>query len=42
LTAEEISNIDNCLKNELIPYFLIKYPMSEEPEVNEEFNNRIV
>ena len=34
LTVAEIANIDRCLREELIPYFLIKYPMSEEAEVN--------
>lgn len=42
LSAEEIEHINECLKSELLPYFCIKYPMSEELEVNLELTNKIV
>lgn len=28
LSSQEISKMDICFKEELIPYFLMKYPMS--------------
>ena len=34
--------MDICFKEELIPYFLMKYPMSQDSEVNQEFASKIV
>lgn len=42
VTADEIYHMDNCLKKELIPYFLIKYPISEEAQINIQFESKIV
>ena len=34
LSTEEIELINNCLKKEIMPYLLTKYPKSEDSEKN--------
>ena len=34
--------INLCLKNKLIPYFCLKYPESEESEVNLSFSKKVI
>ena len=31
---EEVKMIDECFQNEILPYNILKYPKSEEKEIN--------